>query len=159
MKIAISRWLLVIGSAVALAGCSLGGGKPENVGKPSAGEGEGVEIEDRVGKLSKQFGLTFSDNSRKAILDAVDGSGSSGLATLEGVEKAQLVTVLANLPDLGKKEEYVAQLTGNGKPIMLGALSIAKGGWMLERKVNIDSTVYKTIEILKGEQTILRGSF
>lgn len=154
----ISKIVITILSSILLAGC-FHKGKPADVGKPSANEGEGVEIEDRVSKLSKQFGVTLPDGVKKAALDPVDGSPSSGLATLEETKGAHLIAILANLPDLGKRETYMAQLTGNEKPVALGTLSLAKGGWTLERKVNIDPTIYKTVEVLKGSQVILKGSF
>ena len=146
-------------SVLLLSGCSFGKGKPEQVGKPSTAPGEGIEIEDRVSKLSKQFGVSFSDSVKKAVLNPVDGSPSSGLATLEDTKGSQLITILANLPELTKKEKYSAQLIGNDKPIMLGNLLIAKGGWMIERKVNIDPSAYKGIEVLKDKQVVLKGSF
>lgn len=154
----ISKLIIITISALLLAGC-FHKGKPENVGKPSAGQGEGVEIEDRVSKLSKQFGVTLPDGVKKAALNAIEGSASSGLATIEEAQGAQLVTILANLPDLEKGEKYVARLSGGEKPIVLGSLSVAKGGWMIEQRVNADPSVYKTVEVLKGTQVVLRGAF
>lgn len=112
-----------------------------------------------MSKLSKQFGVTLPDGVKKAALNAVDGSASSGLATIEEVQEAQLVTVLANLPDLAKGEKYAARLSGGDKPVVLGSLSIAKGGWMIEQRVNADPSVYKTVEVLKGASVVLRGKF
>lgn len=138
-----------------MAGC-FHKGKPENLGKTGAGDGEGVSIEDRVSELSKQFGITVPDGVDKAALNSVDGSAASGLATRDA---KGLVTVIANLPDLSGKDKYTAQLTSSDNKINLGALAVSKAGWMIEKSVNADPAVYKTVEVLLGDKVVLRGSF
>lgn len=157
-KIQSSKLFVALFSGLLLAGC-FHKGKPENVGKPAASQGEGIEIEDRISKLSKQFGVSVPDGVKKAALESVDGSPSSGIATLDEKTGSPLITILANLPDLEKKETYTAQLVGGERPVSLGVLTIAKGGWMIERKANIDLSIFKTVEVLKGPQVVLRGSF
>lgn len=158
-KISYSKLFPAVFIAVLLSGCSLGKGKPEHIGKPSANDGEGVRIEDRASKFSKQFGITLSDNVKKAALEAVDGSASSGLATFDDAKGVQLVTVLANLPNPERKEKYTVRLISNDKPILLGMLTVAKGGWMIEKQVHVDQNIYRTVEVLKGTQIVLKGSF
>ena len=90
-----SKILLVLTAGLVLAGC-FHKGKPEGVGKEAAGGGEGVEIEDRVSQIQKQFGVTIPEDVQKTALNPVDGSAASGLATRDD---RRLVTILANLPD------------------------------------------------------------
>lgn len=145
--------LLVIGAALLLAGC-LNKTKPENLGKETA-SGEGVEIEDKIGKLQKQFGVVPSENVERSILNPVDGSASSGLAIRD---KAGVITVMANLPDIKGRQKYSARLIKDEKIVSLGELASNKGGWMLETSVRAGEE-YKMVEVLLDGLTILRGAF
>ena len=145
--------LLVIGAALLLTGC-LNKDKPENLGKGTA-SGEGVEIEDKIGKLQKQFGFIPSENVERAVLNQVDGSSSSGLAIRD---KAGVVTVMANLPDTTGKQKYTARLVQEDKILVLGGLTSSKGGWMLEVSTKTGEQ-YKGLEVLLDGLTVLRGEF
>lgn len=145
--------LLVIGAALLLSGC-LNKTKPENLGKETAA-GEGVEIEDKIGKLQKQFGVLPSEDVERSILNPVDGSVSSGLAIRD---KAGVTTVMANLPDIKGRQKYSARLIKDEKIIALGELISNKGGWMLETSVKAGEE-YKVVEVLLDGLTILRGAF
>lgn len=147
----IRNSLLIIGAALLLTGC-LNKTKPENLGKETA-SGEGVEIEDKIGKLQKQFGVIPSENVERAILNSVDGSSSSGLAIRD---KAGIVTVMANLPDTTGKQKYTARLIQDDKISVLGGLTSNKGGWMLEVSAKTGEG-YKTVEVLLDGLTVLRG--
>jgi len=145
---------------IGLAGLLLAGcfhkGKPENLGKTGANDGEGVSIEDRVSELSKKFGINVPDDVEKAALNAVDGSAGSGLATRDA---KGLITVIANLPEVSGKDKYSAQLVSSDNKVSLGTLVVSKAGWMIEKTVNADPASYKTIEVLLGDKVILRGNF
>jgi hypothetical protein len=145
--------LLVIGAALLLTGC-LNKDKPENLGKGTA-SGEGVEIEDKIGKLQKQFGFIPSENVERAVLNPVDGSISSGLAIRDNTG---IVTIMANLPDIAAKQRYTARLVQEDKILVLGGLVSNKGGWMLEVSVKTGKN-YKTAEVLLDGLTVLRGEF
>lgn len=136
-----------------LAGC-FHKGKPEGIGKESAGSGEGVEIEDRISQLSKKFGVVVPENVQKAVLNSIDDSGATGLATRDD---RGLVTILANLPDV--KLGYTARLTEGDKKFELGALQVSKGGWMVEKTINQEAAGYRTVEVLEGQTVVLRGQF
>jgi len=137
-----------------LAGCSHKG-KPEDLGKETA-SGEGVEIEDKIGKLQKQFGFIPSENVERAVLNPVDGSSSSGLAIRD---KAGIVTVMANLPDTTGKQKYTARLVQDDKILVLGGLASNKGGWMLEKTLTDEAAKYRVVEILEGANVVLKGQF
>lgn len=143
--------LLVIGAALLLTGC-LNKTRPENLGKETA-LGEGVEIEDKIGKLQKQFGVIPSENVERAVLNPVDDSSSSGLAIRD---KAGVVTVMANLPETIGKQKYSARLVQEDKILVLGGLVSNKGGWMLEVSTKMGEN-YKTVEVLLDGLTVLRG--
>lgn len=145
--------LLVIGAALLLAGC-LNKTKPENLGKETA-SGEGVEIEDKIGKLQKQFGVVPSENVERSILNPVDGSASSGLAIRD---KAGVITVMANLPDIKGRQKYSARLIKDETIVSLGELASNKGGWMLEVPTKTGER-YKMVEVLLDGLTVLRGEF
>lgn len=149
----IRNSLLIIGAALLLTGC-LNKTKPENLGKETA-SGEGVEIEDKIGKLQKQFGVIPSENVERAVLNSVDGSSSSGLAIRD---KAGIVTVMANLPDTTGKQKYTARLIQDDKISVLGGLTSNKGGWMLEVSTKTGER-YKMVEVLLDGLTVLRGEF
>ncbi|GEM_PF-6594813 len=137
-----------------MAGCSHKG-KPEDLGKETA-SGEGVEIEDKIGKLQKQFGFIPSENVERAVLNPVDGSSSSGLAIRD---KAGIVTVMANLPDTTGKQKYTARLVQDDKILVLGGLASNKGGWMLEKTLTDEAAKYRVVEILEGANVVLKGQF
>lgn len=137
-----------------LAGC-IDRGRPEQVGVPDVGEG--IKIEDRVSQLSDQFGVTIPDMVEKALLEAVDESPSSGLATREITTDKSEVTILANLPDI--EDGYTARLLSDGDAMELGDLQATKGGWLLEKQVSTGLEVYRTVEVRRGDQVVLRGEF
>ncbi|MBI5357080.1 hypothetical protein HZB78_05750 [Candidatus Collierbacteria bacterium] len=150
----VIRYLLfVIGAGLLLSGC-LNKTRPENLGKETAA-GEGVEIEDKIGKLQKQFGVIPPENVERAILNPVDGSSSSGLAIRD---KAGTVTVMANLPDIVGKQKYTVRLVEDSRILVLGGLISNKGGWMLEVSTKMGEN-YKTAEVLLDDLTVLRGEF
>ena len=128
-------------------------GKPEDLGRGTAA-GEGVEIEDRVSQIQKQFGVTIAENVQKAVLNSVDDSGATGLATRDD---RGLVTILANLPDT--KPGYTARLTEGDKKFELGALQVSKGGWMVEKSLTGETAKYSTVEVLEGQTVVLKGQF
>ena len=149
----IRNLLFVIGAALLLSGC-FHKGKPENIGKETS-SGEGVEIEDKIGKLQKQFGFIPAENVERAVLNPVDGSISSGLAIRDNTG---IVTIMANLPDIAAKQRYTARLVQEDKIFVLGGLVSNKGGWMLEVSVKTGEN-YKTAEVLLDGAVVLRGEF
>lgn len=140
-----------------LAGC-FHQGEPATVTEPPAPAEE--NLDSRVDELSRQLGVDVSQAAEKAVLEAVDGSPSSGLATRDVVSTSMIsMTVVANLPDLLVGQRYLAQLRDNGNIVELGELEMKKAGWLLERSINVDPLTYKTVEVYRDSDVILRGSF
>ncbi len=153
IKIVIRKSLLVIGAAILLAGC-FHKGKPRDLGLPETGEG--IEIEDKVSQLGKQFGVTIPENVDKVVLESTTGEPTSGLATRDR-KTGGLVTILANLPD--SKLGYTARLTEGDKKFYLGNLIVTKGGWMVEKTLTEAAAGYRTVEVLEGPTVVLKGEF
>ena len=68
-----------------------------------------------------------------------------------------MVTILANLPD--SETDYTARLIQDDKQFELGNMTVAKGGWMVEKTLTEEAAGYRTVEVLRGETVILRGEF
>lgn len=155
----ISIFSLAVLAAVLLAGCVYEG-KPEFLAKSSSSQGEGVEIEDRVSELSRQFGVEVPATGDQAVLDPIDGGAAFGVATREETGAGRvMVTVLANLPQPEDGQTYVVRLAEADDVVLLGELIEEKAGWMLERSVNIDPNTHNMVEIVSNDQVILRGQF
>jgi len=138
---------------VALAGC-FHKGKPQDLGLPETGEG--VKIEDKISQLSQQFGVTIPEDVDTTVLESTTGEPASGLATRDR-KTGGLVTILANLPD--SKLGYSANLTEGDKKFDLGNLQVTKGGWMVEKTLTEEAAGYQTVEVLEGQNVVLRGQF
>jgi hypothetical protein len=153
IKIVIRNSLLVIGTALLLAGC-FHKGKPQDLGLPETGEG--IKIEDQISELGKQFGVTIPEDVDKVILESTVGDPASGLATRDRQDPATL-TILANLPE--SKLGYSARLTEGDKKFELGNLVVTKGGWMVEKTLNQEAAGFHTVEVLAGPTIVLEGQF
>ena len=153
--IQISKLIIVILAGVLLAGC-FHKGKPQDLGLPETGEGEGIKIEDQISELGKQFGVTIPEDVDKAVLESTTGEPASGLATRDP-KTGGLLTILANLPD--SKMGYVARLTEGDKKFELGTLQVTKGGWMIEKTLTDETAKYHIVEVLEGENVVLKGQF
>ena len=136
-----------------MAGC-FHKGKPQDLG--ISGTGEGVNIEDRVSEFGKQFGVTIPEDVDKAVLESTAGEPASGLATRDRKQPA-MVTILANLPD--SETDYTARLIQDDKQFELGNMTVAKGGWMVEKTLTDETQDFQTVEVLRGETVVLRGEF
>ena len=148
-----SKIAIILLAAVLLAGC-FHKGKPQDLGLPETGEG--IQIEDKVSEIGKQFGVTIPEDVDKAVLESTAGEPASGLATRDRKQPA-MVTILANLPD--SETDYTARLIQDDKQFELGNMTVAKGGWMVEKTLTEEAAGYRTVEVLRGETVILRGEF
>lgn len=145
------------------------GGKKEE-GGPS--EGEGVSIEDVVGELSSQLGVTVPEDVERISLRDVSGGSATGLATRKVENGRFFHTTLAALLDLGLGAFYEGWLVRgsegeeNYSLLSTGKLRVSKGGYLLEFSSSQDlsdhSKVVVTLESVddgKPETHILEGSF
>lgn len=94
--------------------------------------------------------MTIPEDAEKIELKNVSGGEGIGIATRS--------EILADLPPPGKGESYQVHLSNGSKTILLGAMRLAKGGFMIE----YDSSKYpgyNQVIISKGSVRILEGSF
>ncbi|MGA3291598.1 MAG: hypothetical protein ABSC49_00415 [Candidatus Microgenomates bacterium] len=100
---------------------------------------------------SKFRGLTIPEDTEH--IDLVDVSGGNGMGIATRSE------ILADLPALPKGQFYRGLLeNSSGQMILLGNLTMEKGGWIL----NYDSSKYPNynkIIVSVGTKHILEGSF
>ena len=99
---------------------------------------------------TKFKGLVIPDDSEKIELKDVSGGSGIGIAT-----KSE---ILADLPDLANGKFYQVWLSKDSKNILLGHLTKAKGGYLL----NYDLTKfpgYNKVIVTSGSTHILEGSF
>jgi hypothetical protein len=103
-------------------------------------------------KLQSKFqNLIIPNGGDQIDLTDVSGGPSMGIATRN--------EIIADLPDLTKGQFYQAYLANpSGKTVLLGTLSMKKGGWILD----YDSSRfpgYNKVIIAQGLTRILEGSF
>jgi hypothetical protein len=99
---------------------------------------------------SKLKGFTIPTDTERIELKDVSGGDNFGIATKN--------EILADLPELTSGERYQAYLEKDNKAVLLGKLTEAKGGWIL----NYDSVKfsgYNKVFITLGSKHILEGSF
>ena len=88
----------------------------------------------------------------EAGIDLKDVSGGAGMGIATRSE------IIADLPTLPSGQFYQVWLENNGKTVLLGKLSMAKGGWIL----NYNSSTYpgyNKVIVTVGTKHILEGSF
>lgn len=100
---------------------------------------------------SKFKGLTIPTDTEKIELKDVSGGSGMGIATRN--------EILADLPAISNGQSYQGRLeNSSGKTVLLGNLTMSKGGWIL----NYNSEVfpgYNKVIITVGIKHILEGSF
>lgn len=118
-------------------------------------------------KIESQFNVNIPADVQKAELKDTTGGTASAIATRDYKNNTYSLTILADLPDPASGEFYQAWIyTDIDKPVSLGKLSIAKGGWMFEyqskndysKDNNVLITLEKTFD-QTPETHILEGSF
>jgi hypothetical protein len=103
-------------------------------------------------KLQSKFqNLVIPDGGDQIDLTDVTGGSAMGIATRN--------EIIADLPTLAKGQFYQGYLeNSSGKTVLLGTLSMKKGGWILD----YDSSRfpgYDKVVISQGSTHILEGSF
>lgn len=102
-------------------------------------------------KIKEKFGnLVIPSDTKKMELKDLSGGESFGVVTD--------TEILAYLPEPPKGEMYKAWLVKDGKKTLLGILSEAKGGWILNFNFSKYSN-YEKLVITLGSKEILQGSF
>lgn len=95
-------------------------------------------------------GVTIPDDENTIELVNVSGREGMGILTKTGV--------YADLPELEIGESYKVFVANGSSKIMIGYLTSAKGGYILEFDLS-KYREYKQLIIMKGDETILTGSF
>ncbi|KKU10168.1 MAG: hypothetical protein UX13_C0018G0002 [Candidatus Woesebacteria bacterium GW2011_GWB1_45_5] len=101
-------------------------------------------------KISNTFnGFTIPVDADKAELKDVSGEDGFGIATRTEI-----------LADLAEPESgfYQAWLEKDGKRVLLGAMRIAKGGYITEYN-GANYPGYDKVIVTLGEESVLEGSF
>jgi hypothetical protein len=118
--------------------------------------------------LLDRMKITLPDNANKANLKDVAGGAGVGLASKQDTGSNTKVSVIAGLPAPQKGKSYQAYIGDeNGKKILIGQLTEAKGGWLLEKqmkKADVENlkqvtVVEKSSDPKSQDKVILQGDF
>lgn len=123
-------------------------------------------------EIESAFGLIIPDDVDSVDLTSVNGSDSRGIATRKYEDGTFTHSVLADLPELSGKSFYQGWLVRGSEGdenyalVSTGALTLAKGGFVLEFTKSTDYSDYQKVVVsletkldTKIETTILEGSF
>lgn len=120
-------------------------------------------------QLEQKFGREIPDDANKVELKDVSGGDSSGIVVKDFSDGNYAISVLADVPDTKTGEFYQAWVTksadGSEEYKLLGKLTVAKGGFVLDYETSSDLTNYEklliTLEKINDstpEKSILEGS-
>jgi len=116
--------------------------------------------------IENSFKLEIPDDLEKAELLDVSGGISGGLATRKFENGLFTFAILVDLPEPPSGSFYEGWLVKDGKFVSVGQVFIAKGGYLLNFKSEVDYSDYDqvvvTLEKTKDsapEGNILEGSF
>jgi hypothetical protein len=107
---------------------------------------------------SKFNGLTIPLGATTADLKNVAGGQSTGIAFFEKTNGTYTYTVAAELP-APSSGSYQAYLTDGKTNILMGTLTVGKGGYIVNYSSTKDLSNYKTVFVNLGTKRILEGSF
>jgi hypothetical protein len=111
-------------------------------------------------KVTEKFGgLIIPFDVDKADLSDVSGGEGLGIVTRKFANGKFELTILADLPDPKAGTFYQAFLFKDSSPITLGALKVAKGGYMVDFTSSKDLSDYKKVVVALEGKNILEGSF
>ena len=123
-------------------------------------------------QIESKFNTVIPDDTQRAELKDATGGASSGIAARKFENGKFNLTVLADLPDLTSGEVYEVWLVRGktGDPsysiIAIGAMQIAKGGYLLDFSANKDYSDYQQVVISLEtkltnipQKSVLEGSF
>lgn len=122
-------------------------------------------VEQQVDDFLRDRNISLPEGGDRANLRDQTDDGLTGVATR--TDENELITVLADLPDPEAGNFYQAfLLSGDNDYLSLGRLRPAKGGYLLETRVDADLSGYDTVVISRetGEASepsriLLRGNF
>ena len=125
--------------------------KPKLVVSPSVTP----TIEHVPGKFN---GLTVPQGAATANLSDISGGQGTGVVILEKTNGTFSYTVAANLP-APTTGVYQAYLTDGKTTLLMGTLTVGKGGYIVNYSSVKDLSGYKTVFVALGTTHILEGSF
>ena len=142
---------------------------PEKPGTEAIDETPVEEVEKQ---LEEKFNFDVPEDVEKASLKDLTGEGSSGLGTRDVTEDGVEVSIIADLPSPDGGEQYQGWMSRgaegeeNFDRVSLGVLREAKGGWMLEIKLEGEYGDYNRLQVSREtrvddtpEKLILDGEF
>ncbi len=111
-------------------------------------------------KVTEKFGgLTIPSDVDKADLSDISGGAGLGIATRKFADGKFELTILADLPEPKAGTFYQGLLFKDTSSVALGALKIAKGGYIIDFTSAKDLSDYKKVVITLDGKNILEGSF
>ena len=120
-------------------------------------------ISEQEQSMEDKFRVDIPDNVDKANLQGVSGNG---IATRDIKTSPADIMILADLPEPDAGKFYEAWVSNGSDTKLLGRLSAAKGGYLLEANLSSALGVYnqvivslESIDDTNLEQAVLRGSF
>ncbi len=109
-------------------------------------------------KIEERFNLVLPEDVERAELTDVSGGTASGIAARKYENGRFEFTVLADLPDPDSGTYQVA-LEKDGDQVNLGAMRVAKGGYLLDFNSSVDYSDYNQVKVSLGDKVILEGGF
>ena len=113
----------------------------------------------------EESGATISAEGERANLADETGGASTGVATREGEGEMTTYMVLASLPDPENGNYYAWIDNGDETYTLVGMMSPAKGGYLIEKQVEAASEGQQAVVSLESQvgeaptNVVLRGSF
>ena len=119
--------------------------------------------------IEERFGRTIPEDVERAELimpSGVSRDQISAIATRDVRDKVTIVTVLADLDDPQPGTRYFAWVSNDEEFVLLGALRVAKGGWLIDYETDRNLTNYDRVVISQESQVseqpkgvIVEGTF
>lgn len=156
------QWLVAAGIIVALLGLVFWRSRQARNDLAQVDVEPTQALEQRVNEFLQERNITLPEGAERINLESKGAGNETGVVTLQKLDTATEVGVIAGLPELGEGS-YQARLIdtdeGDEKAadVMLGNLGFNKGGFLLDKRVNEDITDFELIQVVKGDDVVLEG--
>lgn len=128
--------------------------------KPTIEQGVQATTNPQTNDLLNRMNVNVPSDATKVQLKDTANTGATGLMTKKENGNKVDVSVIAGLPEAKPGYKYQVFMTDGNNKVALGALSEAKGGWILETSVD-KAKVLPRLQVVetagKQEKVILEG--